>query len=199
MWVPDGGTSESILNSMFVAALPSSATQKGSPRDAWGHIKVPRIQHYENTSTPNDEGWYKASNGTGDDYSSLIGIPMSGMDSMDYIDYAVTIEAMYFHLNCDNFSIPDDVHFEFNHNESWFGNLSWNEDTTERARMPADNLKPFAFTLRWGKFDALNCTIETTYVEIAVSCATYAACAAPLVRRSRLKHPPVAYTLLGLD
>jgi hypothetical protein len=50
---------------------------KGYPRDAWGHIKVPRIEYYEGTSTPGVEGWYKTGNVTLEleSYSSFIGIP----------------------------------------------------------------------------------------------------------------------------
>ncbi|CAN9265637.1 unnamed protein product [Alternaria alternata] len=112
MWVPDGGTTESNLNSIFTAALLSSATQEGSPRDPWGHIKVPRVQYYEKISSADDQGWYKTENGTEDTYSSLIGIPMSGIDSTDFVEYAATIEAMYFHLDCEFDTIPGGLDFE---------------------------------------------------------------------------------------
>jgi hypothetical protein len=199
MWVHDGGTTESNLNSIFTATLLSSATQEGSPRDPWGHIKVPRVQHYEQMSPADDQGWYKTENGTEDTYSSLIGIPLSGIDSTDFIEYTATIEAMYFHLDCDTYSIPDGFQFEYNYDQSWLGNLSWNENTTERAMMHENDLEPFAFTRTWNDFDALNCTIETTYVEVAVSCPTYRTCSVPRMRRSHLEHPPLAYTLLGLN
>ncbi|CAN9245625.1 unnamed protein product [Alternaria alternata] len=199
MWVPDGGTTESNLNSIFTAAPLSSATQEGSPRDPWGHIKVPRVQYYEKISSADDQGWYKTENGTEDTYSSLIGIPMSGIDSTDFVEYAATIEAMYFHLDCEFDTIPGGLDFEYNHHKSWFGDLSWSENTTERAMMHENDLKPFSFMLTWENSDVLNCTIETTYVEVAVSCPTYRTCSVSRIRRSHLKHPPLAYTLLGLN
>ena len=199
MWVSDGGTTESNLNSIFTAALLSSAIQEGSPRDPWGHIKVPRVQYYEKISPADDQGWFKTENGTEDTYISLIGIPMSGIDSTDSAEYAATIEAMYFHLDCGSYRILHGLDFEYNHHESWFGDLSWSENTTERATMHENDLKPFCFILTWENPDALNCTVETTYVEVAVSCATYRTCSVPRIRRSHLKHPPLAYTLLGLN
>ena len=199
MWAPDQFTTESILNSFYVAALLSPATKEASPRDAWGHVKIPRIEHYESTSSADKEGWYTTNNGTGDSYSSFIGVPMSGLDSPDYADYAAKIEAMYFHPRCSDVSFPDD---EYNHS-SWIGNLHWTENTVERSRRSAEDLKPFSFVWKTraepqSDYKPFVCTLETAYVEVEVSCASHTTCSASHVRRSLLKHPPVAYTQLGL-
>jgi len=198
IWAPDGGATEAILNNIYVAAILSPATAQGSPRDTWGHIKVPRVEHYEDTLVADHEGWYTTFNGTGESYSSFIGIPISGMDSADYANYAANIEASYLHLNCSDGAFPDDAQFTFNHS-SWLGKLQWTENTIERSKSRAEDLKPFAFAWNTDYGQSLNCTIETAYVEVAVSCATYTTCSASRIRRSRLEHPPVAYTLLGLD
>ncbi|KAI4606939.1 hypothetical protein J4E83_009850 [Alternaria metachromatica] len=199
MWAPDQFTTESILNSFYVAALLSPATKEASPRDAWGHAKIPRIEHYESTSSPDKEGWYSTDNGTGDSYSSFIGVPMSGIDSPDYADYAAKIEAMYFRPICSSASFPDDG---FDHS-SWIGNLHWTENTVERSRRSAEDLTPFSSVWKTraepqSNYKPFLCTLETAYVEVEVLCATHTTCSASHVRRSLLEHPSVAYTQLGL-
>ncbi len=201
MWSSDDEEIGLALESTYVAALLSPEARNGSPRDAWGHVKIPRIEHYEGISKPGNDGWFNTTNGTLDSYSSLIGVPMSGMHSADYIDYAVRIEAMYLHLDCDIFPWDLDHSFEF-HQASWLGFLYWNENTTTRAKLPANELKPFSFVwTNWDSSYSLNCSLETTYVEVAVSCATYDTCVASRLRRTRLnpQPPTLAYTQLGLE
>jgi hypothetical protein len=201
MWSPDDPAIGLALESTYVAALLSPEAKNGSPRDAWGHVKIPRIEHYEGILEPGNDGWFNTTNGTLDSYSSLIGVPMSGINSADYIDYAVRIEAMYFHLDCDIFPWQDDGSFEFRQ-QSWLGYLYWNENTTTRAKLPANELNPFSFV--WTDQDwsySLNCSMVSTYVEVEVSCATYDTCVASRLRRTRLtpQPPNPAYTQLGLE
>ncbi|KAI4653442.1 hypothetical protein J4E93_001208 [Alternaria ventricosa] len=69
-----------FLDFPYLTALTSQSTAQGSPRDTWGHVKVPRIEHYEGKSPSGDGGWYSTVNGTLESYSSFIGVPISGMD-----------------------------------------------------------------------------------------------------------------------
>ena len=201
LWLPDYELFKPTLDSSYLAALMSRSTAQGSPRDTWGHVKVPRIEHYEGTSPSGDGGWYSTENGTLESYSSFIGVPISGMDSPEFIDYSTTIQAKYFHLECDPY--PDDsddwdAQFTFN-TTRWLGYVYWNENVTKRAEMPPGEVGPFAFVIVTNSLLGLiwNCTIETTYVEAEIACSTHDACAAVRIRRSRLAHPPPAYTELG--
>ncbi|KAH6878487.1 hypothetical protein BKA58DRAFT_466160 [Alternaria rosae] len=192
---------ETSLNTIYLAGLISPTTKEGSPRDAWGHVKVPRIESYEDTITKDNEGWYKVQNSTVENFSSFIGIPISGIDSPSFIDYATSIEAVYYDLNC--YKVSSDTQFLFNAS-SWLGDLKWNEDITKRTDwLPEEDLAPvsfvlvtppersaFPFSLERGRF---NCTIRSTYVEVEISCPTYSTCFAARVRRSRLPVPPAAY------
>lgn len=178
----------------FSAAIISPTTAHGSPRDAWGHIKVPRIEYYENTSSPGDEEWYKTENGTLESYSSFVGIPIRGMDSVDFIDYSATVEATYFHLACDQYF--EELRFTFDKSRR-LGHIYWKENATERAKLSPDNEKPFEFVISTDEFRVSNCTVETAYVEAEITCPTHDTCTASRVRRSRLAHPPAANTQLG--
>ena len=199
---PNGNlnTPDTSVNNIYTAALISPTTKEGSPRDAWGHVKVPRVESYEKTIINDHEGWYKVQNSTVENYSSFVGIPISGLDSPEFINYATGIEAVYFDLDCYN--VSSDSQFLFNAS-SWLGDLRWNENITERTDWsPEEDLAPVAFVLvtppersallsaEQGRF---NCTIRSTYVEVEIACPTYSTCFATRVRRSRLPVPPAAY------
>ncbi|KAI4663897.1 uncharacterized protein J4E88_010747 [Alternaria novae-zelandiae] len=172
LWAPDFTQLKPFLDTSYLAALLSPTTAEGSPRDSWGHIRVPRIEHYEVTSQPGNEGWYGTKNGTLESYSSFVGIPIGGMDSAEFIDYSTRIQSKYFHLACDPYD--GNLQFIFN-NSRWLGNVSWNENVTERAETSPDEVEPFAFVIAAHEFRVLNFRI----------------------RRSRLAHPPATYTQLG--
>jgi len=207
---PDYTGVKVIMEISYLAALTSPTTAQGSPRDTWGHIKVPRIEHYEGTFPPGDEGWYGTENGTQESYSSFIGVPIGGTDLPEFIDYSTTIQAQYFHLTCDPYVGDPDVgepqgsyelesQFTFN-SRRFLGHVYWNENVTKRAEIPPGEVDPFAFVITAPSSTSTqdwNCTIETTYVEAEIACSTHDACAAVRIRRSRLAHPPAAYTQLG--
>lgn len=65
---------------VFVAALMGSPATKSSPLDVWGNVKMPRIEDYEGSAPMDDDGWYNIDGGDSDAYSSLIGIPIAGID-----------------------------------------------------------------------------------------------------------------------
>ncbi|KAI4674781.1 uncharacterized protein J4E84_010387 [Alternaria hordeiaustralica] len=170
LWLPDYELFKPTLDSSYLAALMSQTTTQGSPRDTWGHVKVPRIEHYESTSPLGDEGWYSTENSTLESYSSFIGVPMSGMNSPEFIDYSTTIQAKYFHLECDRYlddSDDWDAQFTFN-TTRWLGYVYWNENVTSRAEIPPDEVEPFAFVIVSNSLLGLiwDCTIQTTNVEV---------------------------------
>jgi hypothetical protein len=193
---PDIPILKTQMDGLYVAGIITPEA-KVYPRDTWGHIKVPRIEYYEGTSTPGDEGWYKTAkigNGFLESYSSFIGIPIGGIDSAKFIDYSTTIQGMYFSLTCDPYL--GELQFTFNQS-TWVGEVFWNNYTIGHAELPYDDPKPFTFIFRKGDFPVMSCTAETAYVEIGVTCPIYTICFASRVRRSRHEHPSTAYTRLG--
>jgi hypothetical protein len=121
VWTPDVPISKTQTDSLYVAGIMMPEA-KGYPRDAWGYIEVPRIEYYEGTSTPGEEGWYKTGNVTLEleSYSSFIGIPIDGIDSADFVDYSTTVQAMYFSLMCDPYL--GQSRFTFNQS-TWIGHV----------------------------------------------------------------------------
>jgi hypothetical protein len=185
------------VNTLFLGAMLSKASIKKSPQDTWGNIKIPRIEHYENIAIADGEGWYDTKNGSEETYSSIIGAPAAGYESSDHIDYNFHMETMYFHLGCSvaaNLSqpIPDGA----TNSSGWAGTIWWLHNSKQRARVAPDNLKPveFTYTAYRGLPGDLRCTIETTYVELEIFCSDGLSCAAQNIRRSRLPHPPPAFT-----
>ena len=188
---------ETVLNSLYSTGLFSPTTREASPRDSWGHIKVPRIEYYEGISLPDDKGWYKTEKGPFESYSSFIGVPMKGMDSMDFNDYTTTIQAMYFRLDCD----PYGPEVELSHKHSgWFGDVSWDEIPVRSTDVNAKDLNSSALHIHWNTAEnpgpGLDCMVETSHVEVEVTCPTYTTCSACRVRHSQLAQPPGVYMLM---
>jgi hypothetical protein len=78
---------QSSANTVFVAALMGSAATKSSPLDIWGNVQVPRIEGYEGIAPMNDEGWYDTIGRDVNAYSSLIGIPISGINDPAFVNF----------------------------------------------------------------------------------------------------------------
>ncbi|ORY17981.1 hypothetical protein BCR34DRAFT_554605 [Clohesyomyces aquaticus] len=80
----------------FGAALSSSLESKISPMDLWGNIKIPMIERLTNSAFY-DDGWREVprKNTT---YSSLIGIPWSGVSSETNTTF--NMEHSYWTLDC---------------------------------------------------------------------------------------------------
>ncbi|CAN9317872.1 unnamed protein product [Alternaria alternata] len=186
-----------VLDAIYLAALFSPTTREGSPRDGWGHIKVPRVEYYEGISIPDEEGWYKTEMGGFESYSSFIGIPMSGMDSMDFTDYTTTIQAMYFRLDCDPYGPKYELTYNYS---SWFGDVSWDETPVQSANVHAKDLNSSALHIHWGIIEdyghELDRMVGTSQVEVEVACPTYTTCSANRVRRSKIPQPPGVYMLM---
>jgi hypothetical protein len=190
------------VNSLFLSAMISKASIKGSSLDTWGNFKIPRVEHYEKIAAADSEGWLDTRNATGDTYSSIIGVPVSGINSSKYVDYNFHVETMYLHLNCSIVPSAKITKIPINafNVSGWTGFLWTLDNMTERARLPREDLKPLNFTYssKYQDQGDVQCTIETSYVEVEVLCPDVTTCATNKIRRSRLSHPPSAYTQLDL-
>jgi hypothetical protein len=193
--------SAAIATSYFRAALLSSSTILTSPLDPWGNVKIPWIEGYEQDSTPDIEGWFTVDEGSSDLYSSFVGIPISAINSTEFVHYDVNIETTYLRPNCSPLpSIPTEfgsIGFPEMATGPAGGKLYW-ANTTLRAITDQEDLAPFEIITDKisRRIDSSRCLVTTTYVEVAVACQTYATCASSKIRRSRLPHPLPAYTQL---
>jgi hypothetical protein len=188
------------VGAVFNAALLAPPATKASPRDIWANVKIPMVEKYENSLTADADGWY-TTNAADTVYASLIGIPIAGMEDAGAIDSAANIEAQYLHLECPVVGWQGNPLYGHEPpyvNSSGPGAVmyTWDNTTARMAMNPVD-LTPLNFTYHdWGATGSSQCLVTTTYVEAEVLCGTSITCATTKVRRSKLKHPPAAYTML---
>lgn len=198
----DRVTSFGIINALFAASLIAPITTKLAPIDTWGNIKIPTIENYESLASPDSDGWFNT-NASLNVYSSLVGIPMSSLDNA-FINYEMSIETSYFHLNC---SPIDET------GKSWVtklppGNFTgtgaqiWSTDNdTQRHNADPTTLEPRQLGYQsWVPLVvASQCTMATSYVEVQIHCDTPSNCAASQLRRSHQTQPPPGYILIDQD
>lgn len=215
------GESVSIANTVFLAALIGPGILKSSPLDSWCNVKIPRIEPFEEKATfESPDGWFDTKEPDEDDwdrYSSIMGIPIAGVNSLDFVNYSMNIETMYMNTQCSfvswNRSTPDGnggasqrpkidliPNNAFRVDGGVQAYIWWSEDTSKRRATDITDLHPFNFSYApaassWGD-GFLSCTVTSTYVEAAVDCPTAHDCATVRLRRSRLDQPPPGYTQL---
>lgn len=193
-----------FINAIFTAAL----IVKASPRDPWGNVKVPRIGFYEENGLEKDsEGCYliRERDKNTDIYTSIIGIPIAGINDSNFVDYKLCVHLSYLGLNC---SLDQTM---FNH--SLWGDLIKNDsnlitangvqilyNNMTRDAVPPDSLRPLSFIYRpvYGADYSLECSIANAYVETEISCHTTSTCAATRIHRCTLDHLPPVWTLLNI-
>lgn len=190
---------QAITDTLFASAVIAPPTVKSSPFDIWGHVKIPALEHYEKTSAPDSNGWFDTRSDR-IEYSSLSGIPMSGINETTFIDYETTIETQYFSLRCGwhNFSStakPNNTAVEYEGGDADI----WTDDDPEKRNLTdVDTLKPLKFSY-WafrGASHWSQCLLTTVYVEADIHCATVSRCIVSRARRSTKDNPPPASSFL---
>ena len=188
----DQVTNYAIANSLFISAVILPIATKISPVDTWGNAKIPMIEHYENISTADDQGWFTADT-SHNIYPSLIGLPMAGTNE-SFVFHVRNIETSYLHLDCpivygDPISVsnwPDDSY-------TGYGAVMWTTDNGTSGVAPRQ-----FFYLSYGPTATSRCTVTTSYVEVEITCSPPASCAVSRLRRSQRAHLPAAHTVLDL-
>ncbi|KAJ8115281.1 hypothetical protein OPT61_g3031 [Boeremia exigua] len=89
----------SIANTILIGGIIGSLTTT-STVDTWGNVKIPRIEYYESKAVPDNEGWLNTAFGSPESYSSMIGIPISGTNATQFINYKMTIQTSYIQTEC---------------------------------------------------------------------------------------------------
>lgn len=199
-----------MVDSLFLSGIIGSHASRSSPLDNWGNVKIPRLEYYEDWTSPDHDGWFQNTDSYRPDiYTSMIGIPISETDSYDFIDYQTHIHTSYLHIFCsqqlietinlgmimqpdmDNIIGPGAVI------------LLENSTLSLRARRNPESLSPLQFqyiTRTWGEDNyKLVCNLTSSYVEAQVHCPQRGtSCTVNQLRRSQLDSPPPAWSLLDL-
>lgn len=85
---------------LFGASLLSPPTIKQSTMDTWGNVKIPYYSSIAGSGAAKDaEGWTQISKNTTPVYSSLFGLPLSGILIGNT---TLTVESTYMELSCGN-------------------------------------------------------------------------------------------------
>jgi hypothetical protein len=215
--IQNQGTSSA--GAVFVASLMGSPATKSSPLDLWGNVKIPRIEGYEGIVPIDGDGWYDIKGGDVDAYSSLIGIPFTGINDLKFIDYVTKIHSPYLSLQCSiNTTMGAGTGYRNNglpglsSNASSGGSmLFWdtpnsveraNSSRTSRDRVSPETVSPLKIKyipIYYRSNFTLTCNLTQSYIEAEVRCPTRSTCASTRIRRSELNHPPPAWTLLDLS
>ncbi|KAK3639334.1 hypothetical protein LTR56_012502 [Elasticomyces elasticus] len=215
-----------VVNGMYVAALLSPCTQRVSPVDPWNNVKIPTIETLESTAVAASDGWlipnpnhtnYSSltdmpAEGTRIDGSNTTFAIESSYWNLDCT--ALTAEPQPVDLNTSwTDGVIDNTPWQGFKGQSGYliSNRSFAPDTPESTGdVPSDTPPRTLYYNTWDQQvrldDYINldnytsmsgsaCDVSTTYVETEVHCNGLA-CSAVKIRRSRLTHPPAAYTTL---
>jgi hypothetical protein len=213
-YIPADSSEQGIssANVVFVAALMGSPETKSSPLDLWGNIKIPRIEAYEGTAPPDGEGWYNTTHGRDvDSYSSLIGIPIAGINGPNFINYTTRIHTPYLSLQCSlNTTVADEKTLAkalpglSSEARSSGSTIFWDVptlqvqaiDPTIRNRLRDTVASEAALPLKikyvplYSNNFTLTCNVTQSYIETEIQCPTASTCAPNKIRRTKLDQFP---------
>jgi hypothetical protein len=180
-------------NALFIASLLSGADAKNSSADSWGNVKIPMIDSL--TSTPDESGWYSLLGDASLTYSSLVGVPISGLPLAG--NTTSEIQTSYWALDCPTMEELQDGFQDANQtNYDWEGfylssitNRSsfWDTNNKIDPNAPPRRLSyrgTFIDQKGQKRFEYAECDITTTFVEVEVECSR-TSCRANKMRTSK--------------
>lgn len=89
------------IQGTFISALSSSEEVKIGPRDAFGNVKIPMLEHYPPTTTADPEGWYNIGLNGSDIWSAIMGIPVATQGGFSRgQNYSFTMNTSYMNADC---------------------------------------------------------------------------------------------------
>ncbi|RYN30997.1 hypothetical protein AA0121_g4149 [Alternaria tenuissima] len=205
----------SAMNNIFISAIFAAPSSKSSPIDVWGNVKIPKIEYYEKSSEPDNNGWFNTvpSDDNFDVYASFVGTSIDfAEDESTTTDYDFYLQTEYLQLICTSTKynrtggepeyreLPPDALNETGDP----GIIWWSEnDIANRRNKQPETLKPFKFTYDpaglYPDATSFSCSVENSYVEVGIFCAGNSTCRAIKVRRSQLPQLPPAFTFMDLD
>ncbi|KAH0370068.1 hypothetical protein KCU65_g2794, partial [Aureobasidium melanogenum] len=211
------------VDALFGAALVGASSGSSSSTesiDTWGNTKIPWIENLD-PSTKDTDGWYPIPQlNSSDDFTSLIGIPLSMVSDASNLTTSFNIETSYWTLSCPVYGNLTDPYatgaydaaadanllaemkeFQGSNVTRGAGNLLLSSVNMHNYSEPWDS--PVNTRLRHitymdnnngpARWVAANCTIRTSYVEVSIICST-GSCNAAQIRESRTPCAPESWT-----
>lgn len=225
-----GGLSQGGSDSMFTtatakallnAALASPISAKNQMQDLWGYVKIPRLSRMPVNGT-DPQAWRPIEIKSVDDYSSLVGLPLSPQRFLSDRELKFSIESWYFELDCGEWvneaqTFQVNTTYLINVNDLsiyeatkiFFNTTSANNRNTSRVAdlcsLPAEGATTLADC---PQLDARkiyvtlagsgsNCDISTEHVETELTCAK-GACIPSRIRQSLLPHLSRNWTIFDI-
>lgn len=195
-----------LLNSLYSAALFERYDEQSLSMDIWGNVKIPTIEPLIASGQPDAEGWLIVDANSSLPYSSLVGIPVSGLKTD--ANSSFYIESYYLVLDCPTLSVwdhgPTTLVPEGGFSLEIEGILPSNEDSSTlyagADSYPTLELPKVGFasgsTINGDQDFIANCTMTRSSVESNVMCNGMS-CSVVRMRNSRYDTRPPAYTSLA--
>ena len=195
-----------LLNSLYSAALFERYEEQSGSMDIWGNVKIPTIEPLMASGQQDVDGWLSMHANDNISYSSLVGIPVSGL--AHNANSTFSIESYYLVLDCPDFSVRNQGP-ETRVPEGGFileieSILPSNENSSTlyagADSYPTLELPKVGFgsgsTIDGNKDLVANCTMSRSSVESDVLCDGMS-CSVTRMRKSRYDTRPPAYTSLA--
>ncbi|KAH8890343.1 hypothetical protein GQ53DRAFT_824492 [Thozetella sp. PMI_491] len=215
----DNGGYSIPVETLILTSLGAPADVRGADQDTWGNLKVPLVESLAEYKGMENKDWIQL-NDRAVNYSSLIGIPLGNIDATRNSTF--NLETSYMRMTCPEVRSSGAVTTLLNQMGSTNGtagcaptgcraSLQWGSiaalDRQQGRNAGARCADPSGMDARvfqYFSFDSdpsqsngtfANCTMTTSYVELAVQCAGVS-CKTVSIRPSTLQTNPSAnYTM----
>jgi hypothetical protein len=183
---PHGGAGSSAgidllpaTNGAFSAALSSPGDMKSASQDIFGNIKIPMVEPIQDSGAPADvDGWYDVQSVTNVAYSSLLGLPATGLKADANVSFRM--ETSYMRANCSVQPVLGMSYYDF---ALSMYNLTAGKGIVHTngqslllyAANPTEVLQnkslELVFTSAASNVTNATCTLTTSYVEADIHCS----------------------------
>lgn len=191
-------------DALLQSALGTPMAARVALQDERGNLRIPFLEYLPSYTSDITEQWVPVTvSNTSVIYSSLIGIPIAGLPSVGNTTFNLTTS--YWLLNCPELKgsvLPPPMPVVPDHNSSISNSPTWgamgsdvvNRCNTTESAIPPREIYYYSYDPNTNVTSA-NCTMTTSYVEVAVFCEGDE-CQATNMRRSLDTTPSSAITSL---
>lgn len=93
-----------LMNALYLSALLTPPIGQAASMDTWGNIKIPTIEKFEQATRSDANGWFAVSPENAS-YSSLVGLPVSGISTAGSSHFSMESHYMSTSCNVSNLTI----------------------------------------------------------------------------------------------
>jgi hypothetical protein len=195
----ENSTISLTVSAIFIGALMVPKSSKEASQDIYGNLKIPLLEEVQKQPRQlGANGWYAIKANLPPTYSSLIGLPVTGIFEVGKTFLAV--ESSYLFPNC-TLSKMDTGGIDPLISDTW---RKFRKDNCNNGGYLAMNMSVLDAsvnmngprTIVFGSLGTMaTCVTTTTYVETRFTCDRRL-CEPTMMRESRVKHNPTAATFL---